>query len=193
MKTHPFAGYRQVLNEIYRRVLAGGAKTVLDIGFGTGTLTAKLYEQGCEIWGQDFSENMMTLAKAKIPNARLFCGDFLLHLAEELKRNRYDAILATYSLHHLTDVQKANPVNSLLPLLKEGGYIYICDVAFETRAVLERCRTLAGDEWDDEECYFIAEEFLKALRARSSSAFPSAPACLPCAHQFISLKHRSRV
>lgn len=45
--TYPFAGYRQVLNEIYRGVLSQPAKTVLDIGFGTGVLTAKLYQQGC--------------------------------------------------------------------------------------------------------------------------------------------------
>jgi len=29
---------------------------VLDIGFGTGTLTTKLYENGCEVYGQDFSQ-----------------------------------------------------------------------------------------------------------------------------------------
>ena len=38
--TYPFAGYRAVLSGIYGRVLAGGARSVLDIGFGTGTLTA---------------------------------------------------------------------------------------------------------------------------------------------------------
>lgn len=49
--TYPFAGYRALLNEIYNRILGALAKTVLDIGFGTGTLTAKLYEQGCTIYG----------------------------------------------------------------------------------------------------------------------------------------------
>ena len=52
--TYPFAGYKTVLNSIYRTVLAKPKATVLDIGFGTGTLTAKLYEQGCAIYGQDF-------------------------------------------------------------------------------------------------------------------------------------------
>ena len=47
--TYPFAGYKAILNEIYNRVLSASAKTVLDVGFGTGTLTSKLYEQGCEI------------------------------------------------------------------------------------------------------------------------------------------------
>jgi putative AdoMet-dependent methyltransferase len=43
--TYPFTGYKKILNEIYNRVLTSKGKTVLDIGFGTGTLTAKLYEQ----------------------------------------------------------------------------------------------------------------------------------------------------
>lgn len=53
--TYPFAGYKVILNEIYNRVLSSPGKRVLDIGFGTGTLTSKLYEQGCCIFGQDFS------------------------------------------------------------------------------------------------------------------------------------------
>ena len=57
--TYPCAGYKTILNEIYNRVLNASAKTVLDIGFGTGTLTSKLYEHGCTIYGQDFSERMM--------------------------------------------------------------------------------------------------------------------------------------
>ena len=37
--SYPFAGYRNLLNEIYNHVLSHTGKTVLDIGFGTGTLT----------------------------------------------------------------------------------------------------------------------------------------------------------
>lgn len=52
--SYPFAGYSAVLQDIFRRVLSHGAGDVLDIGFGTGVLTASLYQQGCHIWGQDF-------------------------------------------------------------------------------------------------------------------------------------------
>ena len=76
--TYPFAGYKTVLNSIYRAVLAKPKATVLDIGFGTGTLTAKLYEQGCTIYGQDFSARMIELAAAKMPGAHLYQGDFTL-------------------------------------------------------------------------------------------------------------------
>ena len=65
--TLPLCRVPQVLNEIYRGVLSQPAKTVLDIGFGTGVLTAKLYQQGCRIFGQDFSQKMIEMAQKKCP------------------------------------------------------------------------------------------------------------------------------
>lgn len=156
--TYPFAGYKTILSEIYNRVLSASARKVLDIGFGTGTLTTKLYERGCEIYGQDFSDRMIELAQAKMPSAHLFLGDFADGLAEPLLNQKYDVIIATYSLHHLTDMQKVVFLNSLLQQLTDGGCIYIGDVAFETRAALQACMKEAGDEWDDEEIYFVCDE-----------------------------------
>lgn len=161
--TYPFAGYKDILNEIYNRVLTSGCNAVLDIGFGTGTLTNKLYERGCRIWGQDFSGRMIELAKAKMPEAELYQGDFSEGLVEELKHNKYDAIIATYSLHHLSDEQKTGLIKNILPLLHDGGWLYIGDVAFETRAELERSKTLIGEEWDDDEIYFVADELTKSF------------------------------
>lgn len=98
--TYPFAGYKIILNEIYNRVLGSSGKKVLDIGFGTGTLTSKLYEQGCDVFGQDFSEKMIIMAKKKMPNAHLFQGDMTEGLVIRLLQEKYDSIIATYSLHH---------------------------------------------------------------------------------------------
>lgn len=156
--TYPFAGYRAVLNDIYQKVLSHPGKNVLDIGFGTGTLTSRLYEQGCTIYGQDFSAKMITLAQAKMPKAKLFQGDFSLGLVDALKENHYDAILATYSLHHLTQAQQVSFLKELLTLLNADGCIYIGDVAFRTRADLDACRQRAGDEWDEDEIYFVYDE-----------------------------------
>lgn len=169
--TYPFAGYRAVLNEIYNSVLSGGAKTVLDIGFGTGTLTSKLYEQGCEIFGQDFSERMIELAKAKMPEASLYHGDFSQGLVNELRQIKYDAIIATYSLHHLPDDKKPAFISGLRELLNDGGCIYIGDVLFETRVKRESCRTLSGDEWDDDEFYIVFEEIRKYFPEMSFKEF----------------------
>ena len=173
--TYPFAGYKALLNEIYNRVLSRAERTVLDLGFGTATLTAKLYEQGCTVYGQDFSPRMLALAQAKMPRATLCTGDLTVGLAEPLRAARYDAIIATYSLHHLSDEQKVGLLSTLPSLLNAGGCIYIGDVAFETREDLERQRTLSGDEWDDEECYFVFDELVKRLPSLTFERFS------PCA------------
>lgn len=162
-QAYPFAGYKNLLNEIYNRILSRSEKEVLDIGFGTGTLTCRLYEQGYRIYGQDFSEKMIGLAQKKMPEARLYQGDFSKGLTEELRNQRYDAVIATYSLHHLTDAEKVHFLKDLIPLLKEGGHIYIGDVAFQTRAELEQCRSNAGEEWDEDEIYFVFEELEQEL------------------------------
>ena len=147
-KSYPFAGYKDVLGRIYQTVMAKENAKVLDIGFGTGTLTAKLYQGGCEIWGQDFSERMIELAGAKMPDARLFQGDFSKGLAGPLLSERFDFIIATYSLHHLTDSEKISFINTLTGLLKEGGAVLIGDVAFESRQELDLCRQTEGGGCD---------------------------------------------
>ena len=160
---YPFAGYAAILKEIYGRVCASGAKAVLDIGFGTGTLAGQLYQQGCDVFGQDFSSRMIQLAQGKMPRAKLYQGDFSLGLVQELKQQRYDAIIATYALHHLTDEQKVTFLQELLPLLQDNGCIYVGDVAFATRAQLEQCKAQAGDDWDASEIYFVYDELKQAF------------------------------
>ena len=138
---YPFAGYKDVLGTIYKTIMKKANAVVLDIGFGTGTLTTKLYENGCTIYGQDFSARMIELASEKMPGAHV----------------------ATYSLHHLTDEQKVSFLRVLRDHLNPGGQILIGDVAFETRSQLEQCRKDVGDEWDEEEIYFVVDELKKDL------------------------------
>ena len=161
--SYPFAGYKAVLGTIFQTVMEKPNAVVLDLGFGTGTLTAKLYENGCTVYGQDFSARMLELAAPKMPQAHLYQGDFTQGLVEPLLEQRYDFIVATYSLHHLTDEQKVSFLRVLREHLNPGGQILIGDVAFETRGALEQCRKDAGDEWDDEEVYFVVEELKKAF------------------------------
>ena len=66
---YPFAGYKRLLGRIYEIVRQKGTPTVLDLGFGTGVLTARLYEAGCRVYGQDFSQRMIELAREKMPGA----------------------------------------------------------------------------------------------------------------------------
>ena len=88
-------------------------------------------------------------------------GDFSKGLVEPLRSCRYDYIVATYSLHYLTEKQKSDFLSDLRNCLKENGKIIIGDVAFETRKDLEQCKFKAGDSWDNDEIYFVVEELRK--------------------------------
>ena len=100
--TYPFAGYSHVLGRVYSLLHAcvkpGG--NILDIGFGTGTLTKQLYDEGFTIFGMDFSDKMVEKAKAKMPGAVLLQHDFAEGLPEVLSGVSFDCILSTYAIHH---------------------------------------------------------------------------------------------
>lgn len=156
--TYPFAGYKRILGRIYELIMQKPNASVLDVGFGTATLTTKLYENGCVIYGQDFSSRMIELASEKMPGAKLYQGDFAQGLVDSLKQYSYDFIVATYSMHHLSDKQKIRFINELLGHLNDDGMILIGDVAFESRDELNRCREENDDKWDDDEIYCVVEE-----------------------------------
>ena len=161
--SYPFAGYKEVLGRIYRIVMQKPNAVVLDVGFGTGTLTTKLYEKGCTLYGQDFSARMIELAKEKMPDAVLIQGDFSKGLDTALREKSYDFVISTYALHHLDYAGKLSLIRELTDCLNPGGRLLIGDVAFETNADLDACRLKAGDEWDEDEIYFIRDEMKKAF------------------------------
>ena len=159
--TYPFAGYNEIIYKIYKKVISKSNATVLDIGFGTGTLTQKLYQYGCDIYGQDFSLRMIELASNRMPNANLYQGDFTKGVVEQLKQRLYDFIIATYSIHHLKRDEKVKFLHELLSLLNKNGMILIGDVMFETQKELEKCREELLDKWDNYEFYCVVSDLKK--------------------------------
>ena len=159
--TYPFAGYNEIIYKIYKKVISKSNATVLDMGFGTGTLTQKLYRYGCDIYGQDFSLRMIELASNRMPNANLYQGDFTKGVVEQLKQRLYDFIIATYSIHHLKRDEKVKFLHELLSLLNKNGMILIGDVMFETQKELEKCREELLDKWDNDEFYCVVSDLKK--------------------------------
>ena len=159
--TYPFVGYNEIVNKIYDIVISKSNATVLDIGFGTGILTQKLYQYGCAVYGQDFSLKMIELASNKMPNANLYQGDFTKGIVKQLKQRSYDFIVATYSIHHLKEDEKVKFLHELLTLLDKDGMILIGDVMFETQEQLEKCREELLDKWDDDEFYCVVSDLTK--------------------------------
>ncbi|MEG0852601.1 MAG: class I SAM-dependent methyltransferase [Angelakisella sp.] len=158
---YPFAGYKTVLGKVYSMAHSGEGKVILDIGFGSGVLTQRLYEDGYNIYGVDFSAKMIEIAKAKMPNANLIHHDFSAGLPEEIIDKKFDFIISTYAIHHLGNPEKVIFIKQLLEHLNPNGQIVIGDVAFETQAELESCRDASGSNWDSDEIYIVADDLQK--------------------------------
>ena len=106
---------------------------------------------------------MIAIAQTKMPRANLIEWDISNGLPDEILTKKYDAIVSTYALHHLTDEAKITFIQQLLPLLNTDGKIFIGDIAFQTREDLESCRKESAGYWDDDEFYFVADEIHSAL------------------------------
>lgn len=162
--TYPFAGYGETLNTIYSVIHSTrNSGRILDLGFGTAVLTKKLYDDGYEICGMDFSERMIKIAQEKMPNAMLMQGDMTQSLPEGLFTIKFDFIISTYAIHHLDEVRKIELLNTLYDMLNPGGIILIGDVMTKTRAEMDDVRNKAGDEYDEDEIYIVFDEIALKL------------------------------
>lgn len=155
---YPFAGYQDVLNEIYGVIRKNKASRILDIGLGTASLTKKLYDDGCKIYGIDFSRKMIEISKAKMPDAKLMQWDFSNGLPEETRSKSFDYIISTYAIHHLTTTKQIQFVKQLLECIRADGTILIGDVAFKTKTEWDVCKKTSGDRWDGDEIYLVFDE-----------------------------------
>lgn len=163
-KEYPFDGYFDVFDIILNQIKNGSK--VLDVGFGTGILTKKIYDLDCKVFGIDFSEKMVLISKEKMPNAIFYQQDFNDDLPENLKKEKFDYIISTYAMHHLNDVKKVDFILQLSNMLNGDGKIIIGDISFTNNQEQEVCKRKAQDGWDNEEIYIVADKIIPLLREK---------------------------
>lgn len=103
-----FRGKMERWINYYASQLSEGAK-ILDIGCGAGRDALYLSNQGLKVTGIDYSENLISIAKNKVPGAKFLVMDF-----EEIAfaEKSFDGVWANACLLHL-------PKNRLLPVLEK--------------------------------------------------------------------------
>lgn len=96
---------------------------VLDFGAGTGNLTLKFLEQGCEVFAADVSMKSLDFLKELSENNQMLKLKLLEDKKLPFKDNTFD-ITSSYSLlHHIPDYLFA--VEEMIRVTKPGGYIYM--------------------------------------------------------------------
>ena len=106
----------QAMVGLMQAVSPAPGSTVLDLCCGHGAMTAKLCEQGCQVTGLDFSNEMLAYAKSNAPNATLQHGD-----AQNLPfgDQTFDAVLCNCGIMHLPD--QALALAEARRVLRSGG------------------------------------------------------------------------
>lgn len=155
---YPFQGYYNVLSYVHNLVEINKQVKILDLGIGTGLLTAELYKKGGEIYGIDFSNKMIELAKKKIPDGKFYCCDFKDGLPDELEDEKFDYIVSSYAFHHINDKEKISFIEELIGKLNKYGKIIIADISFETKDKMKECIEITGEFWDYDEFYMVVED-----------------------------------
>jgi putative AdoMet-dependent methyltransferase len=158
----PFIGYEAALDKILELAAPKSGLQVLDLGIGTGNLALKFDALGCQIWGTDFSTEMLVKARKKLPKAKLFQADLRSDWPPDLSR-RFDRIVSGYVFHHFKLNVKVQIIKKLVhEHLEPTGSLLIADIAFQNQNALEQMKRAVGEEWEDE-FYWLADESTSAF------------------------------
>jgi 2-polyprenyl-3-methyl-5-hydroxy-6-metoxy-1,4-benzoquinol methylase len=154
---YPFAGYSEVKYSIIDIISNAKKAKVLEMGIGTGEITKPLYELGYEITGVDLSNKMIEIAKIHMEKAAFILADFSNALNEIF--NKFDFIVFSYSIHHLSYNDQIELLIKLNDYLNEDGVIIIGDVSTFTIEDMNQLQNKYADIWDDEEYYPILKKY----------------------------------
>ena len=162
-EAYPFAGYADVVAAVIAVAAIESNHLVLDVGAGTGNLTAKLVCLADEVWGTDFSEAMLFKAREKVPKAHFVRWDVRDCWPAELPP-KLDQIVSTYVFHEFDDEQKLRLLVDLARnRLSLDGRLVIGDIAFPDENAQAACRQATTNMWDESEHYWIARRIIPQL------------------------------
>lgn len=144
---------------------------VLDLGAGTGLLTAILRQQfpNARYTCIDISDEMLARARERFPagDVRIIAADY----SREPLPGRFDAIVSALSIHHLTNVDKALLFRRIFAALNPGGIFVNAEEVLAPTPALHK---FYWDEWLREiVAAGVSEADIAAAQERMSHDIPA--------------------
>jgi putative AdoMet-dependent methyltransferase len=156
-------GYRDVLSWVVQQAQITSSSRVLELGSGTGNLSELIASCG-ELVSVDVSENMEAIATRKVrhlANRRFIKADILEAFSQEL--GKFDAVISTYAVHHLTDQEKRRLFALVFDHLLPGGAAVFGDLMVQNGSEKEEKIQQYLVKGDRATAEAISEEFFWSL------------------------------
>ena len=140
--------------------------SVLDLGTGTGNLAAPFVNAGCDVWGMDFSENMLAKAQEKLPSLHLVLADLRDEAWLQNLTRRFDRIVSAYVWHDFDLAYKIRLLKRLTDeYLASQGLVVVADIAYPDQMARTQAAAYWGRLWNEAEHYWAADETIEACKA----------------------------
>jgi SAM-dependent methyltransferase len=159
---------------------------VLDVGCGTGDLVLHLAQRGLDVFGVDFSEAAIRLAKHKAGNLPLPAGSIKFEVADAthpaLLAEKFGAVVDSGFMHMLGAAAQDRFLRELALVLPAGGRYYVLALAARRRGLVPR----PGISDHQLETWFAIERGWSLLELRTSQfqlRGKAEPAIVACAER----------
>lgn len=110
---------------------------VLDLGCGTGRLSRRLVDQGCQVIMLDASDTMLATAVPAVGAPAVLADAFALPFAPE----SFDSVVALRVVFHFKNLDEL--IRAVAPILRPGGSFVFDTYRWSPRALL----ALASRQW----------------------------------------------
>lgn len=158
----PFAGYEAILEQVVSLADVKPNMRILDLGVGTGNLTARFINKGCNVWGLDFSAEMLAQTLEKLPQANLVQADLSGDWTKNLQPP-YDRVVSSYVFHEFNLETKIGLLQKIVSqMLSSNGLILIADIAFPDVDIRKAASQYWAEYWDEDEYYWAMDETIIA-------------------------------
>jgi len=159
-ESHPIrAGYEATLNWVSEQADIQPGDVVLDLGSGTGNLSLRVPDCA-DLVCVDISAKMTEIARDKLktrPNVRFIHVDLLEYFHQD--DQRFDAIVSTYAVHHLTEDEKLVLFQHVWDRLDPGGRAVFGDLMVENESAVEELKAHFRANGHPDVTFDMDEEF----------------------------------